>query len=515
MSESHQLSTEGVLTDLGRRATRGGAITVIAQGLVFVINLLQIAILARLLTPDDFGVVAMVAVVIGFVSFFRDAGLSMATIQRATVSDQEVSSLFWINVCFGLIGAMFVALCAPVVAWFYDRPELAAITVALAGTFLFSGLMVQHQSLLKRQMRFGRLASIQVTAKLIGAGVALTFALYGAGYWALVYYQYAFVLASLLLVFILCPWRPRGFRLNRQVWHMLRFGGNVTGGNIANYLGANGSRLIVGKSLGGATLGIFDNAWQLLLLPLGQINAPITSVAFPTLSRLQDDPARFRDYYMKAAAGVICLSVPLITVMLGLSDWLIIGYLGPQWTEAIPIFQILGIYAVFVPIGNTTGWLFLSQGRTGEQFRWQVFSSVFRVFAALLGIQWGLAGMTWAFSVTGALLIPFLFLYVGRTGPVRSKDLGTLGMLALSTALAGIATVAAIRYFLNPVLSQATCSLVCIAGIGLVDLLVFSRFDYSRFFILRLTRLARESARAFMSSQGMRWNTALSAAVKD
>src|SRR5690606_19203223 len=169
-SRDAYFDTEHLTKHLRRRTMRGGAITVSSQGVKFALRLGSTAVLARLLTPADFGLIAMVTVVTGFVEMFKDAGLSMATIQRERITHAQVSTLFWINVALSALIMLLIAALAPAIAWFYGEPRLLPITLALSGTMIFGGLAVQHQALLRRQMQFGRLATIEITS--MAAGIA-------------------------------------------------------------------------------------------------------------------------------------------------------------------------------------------------------------------------------------------------------------------------------------------------------------------------------------------------------
>src|SRR6267143_4894595 len=197
-NEKH-LGTDHLLTDLKGRTISGAFITIAAQGAQFVLSLASIMVLARLLTPKDFGLFAMVTTVIGYLRVFKDAGLSTATVQREGITHAQVSNLFWINVVMsGAIGLIFAAS-APLVAWFYREPRLIPITVILASTFLLSGLIVQHTALLNRQMRFKAIAVIQIGSMLLGLVVGIVMAYLNYSYWALVFSNLITVVAQVLM----------------------------------------------------------------------------------------------------------------------------------------------------------------------------------------------------------------------------------------------------------------------------------------------------------------------------
>src|SRR3954470_7247283 len=243
-------STEHLRADLGRRTARGGVVTVVSQALTFIITLGATAVMARLLTPQDYGLVGMVAVFANFVAMFKDMGLSTATIQRAEIDYYQISTLFWLNVALSVaVMAIAIAL-SPAVAWFYGDWRLLSITIVTSFGFLISGLMVQHEALLRRQMKFLVLAVASLSSVIVGYIVGITFAWYGFKYWALVFSQLALVTFNTIAVWIACRWRPGRPRRNTGVGSMVRFGGNLTGFTTINYFSRNLDNLLIGRVWG-------------------------------------------------------------------------------------------------------------------------------------------------------------------------------------------------------------------------------------------------------------------------
>ncbi len=292
--------TDHLKTELKQRSVRGGAVTLVAQAIKFVLRMGSTVVLARLLSPEDYGLIGMATVVIGFVQLFKDLGLSAATVQKSEINHQQVSTLFWINLIISFAIALLVIALAPLVARFYDEPLLRGITMALAITFIFGGLTVQHQALLQRQMRFAALAKIEIISMLVGVIVAVASAWYGLGYWALVHMQIATVITNAIAVWLSCSWRPGLPSQDSAIKSMLAFGGNLTGFRLVNYFSRNLDNLLIGRYWGSQQLGLYAKAYQLVLLPIEQINSPVNSVALPTLSSLQSEPEKYSKYYYKA-----------------------------------------------------------------------------------------------------------------------------------------------------------------------------------------------------------------------
>lgn len=437
------LRTDHLRDQLGARSARSGAITLGAQLTKFCIMMGSTMILARLLTPQDYGLVGMVTVLTGFIALFKDVGLSAATVQRPTITHGQVSTLFWLNVSLGIVTMLAAIGAAPLLARFYHEPRVTAITVGLALTFLLNGFSVQHQALLQRQMHFGALAAIEIASTAASAAVAISLAIRGMGYWSLVLAQIATALVGVAGVWIACRWRPAATLDVPKARELVGFGTNLTAFHIVNYFARHLDNALIGRFWGSVQLGVYDKAYQMLLLPIGQVNAPITAVAMPALSRLAGEPAAYRRAYCRILEKVVLLTMPGVALMVLTADWLIGIVLGPRWAQVTPIFVLLGLSAPVVAICDTTGWLFVSQGRTRDMFSWGIVGSSLIVAGIAAGVPWGGEGVAASYSATMVLVVaPLLFWFVTRTGPVKQADFYvTAAPIALATLVTVIALV--------------------------------------------------------------------------
>lgn len=433
--------TSHLKDDLKGRSIRGSAVTVAAQGCKFFTQIGSTIVLARLLTPNDYGLVGMVTVVMRFAELFKHLGLATATIQKEKINHRQVSTLFWINLAISVIIALIIALLAPALSWFFQEPNLTPITLALATTFIFSGLTIQHQALLTRQMRFLSLANIEITSMFIGTTVAIISAFYGAGYWALVILQIVTVIANAVETWFICSWRPSIVIERAGIGSMLALGGNITGFNAVNYFARNLDNILIGRVWGSYQLGLYDRAYQLLLLPLQQINLPISAVAIPSLSRLQSEPQKLRQFYLKALSIVCFLTFPLILLIIILSEEIIEILLGSQWLEASTIFRLLAISAIVQPICNTTGWLYIATNRTARMFRWGLFASSAIALSFLVGLPYGAKGVALSYTVVMLVLAPLCVSYAIHGTSVKLADFWeAIYRVFLASGIAGIAT---------------------------------------------------------------------------
>jgi PST family polysaccharide transporter len=398
-------STEHLTENLRGHALRGGSVSFIGQIIKFILQLISISVFARLLTPTDFGLIAMVAAVTNLVLVFKDLGLSMATVQQERITHEQVSNLFWINASFGFIILIIMASISPVIAWFYDEQKLTLITIVLSIGILISGFSVQHQALLRRQMKYLPLTIVEVLSVLLGLLGAIGSALLGWGYWSLVTQQLIVALTNLIGVWVCAKWIPGKPTRGIQTKNMLNFGKNMTINGLINYLVKNLDNVFIGRVLGASALGYYSRAYSLLLAPLSQISTPVSAVANPTLSRLQNDPIRFRNYYFKAITFIAYATIPLVTFMAVLSKEIVEIIMGAQWIQTAKIFQFLSVAAICQPISNAIGWILISLGRADRLVKWGLISSPLIIISFLIGLHWGAEGVAICYSIISAVLI--------------------------------------------------------------------------------------------------------------
>jgi polysaccharide transporter, PST family len=445
-AEMASFSPEGDARALKARSVMGAAMTLVGQGAKFVLQFGSQIALARLLLPADFGLVAMVGPLVAAALLLTDLGLSAATIQRPTITQSELSSLFWLNVLIGFGLTLTALAAAPLAAMFYRTPAVMPVMMAMAGALLLSSLAAQHMAILNRRMRFGALALIEVGALLASVIVGVAAAFAGFGYWALVAMQLANGLVTVAMAWGLSGWRPSGPRIERDAIHLVRFGGTVTGYNLLGYLITNLGHILIGARFGTGALGIYDRAYKLMFQPLWQMTAPAARVAVPLLSRLTGQSAEYRDAYLAMLSAILMLTTPGILCTIVFSKAVILVLLGPRWSDVAPIFSWLGVAALTLQLRQAASWLFVSQGRAEEQLKWGGLGSMAIIIGYLIGIFWGPKGVAISVAIASALLqIPAMWWAVTRSGPVgRADALRLLGPIGAATLISGglLATMA-------------------------------------------------------------------------
>jgi O-antigen/teichoic acid export membrane protein len=414
------------------RTVKASAITLVGQWIRFVIQTGSLIVLARLLSPRDYGLVAMVTAIVGIAQVVGDFGLSLAAVQARVLSRAQKTNLFWLNSLLGLTLTGVIFLLRHPIAAFYHRPQLTQIVSALSIAFVINGLTTQFEAELTRSMRFSRLAIRDISAAVVAFAVALGLAVAGAGYWALVGQQLALAGASLLGSAVLSGWWPGLPKIRESMGGLLGFGANTMGLQVSAYVASNIDSVFVGRFWGAARLGVYNRAYTLFTLPLQQLTAPLTRVVLPTLSRIRDD-ALFVRYLVRAQLLNSYILVGTLVVGAAVAQPLIATTLGPKWSGVVPIFQVLALGGVFQALGYLYYWIFLARGMTGVALRYGILGRAMMVVFLYVGAHFSVIGAAWGATAGAALLwILYTMFAVPRAGiRVGSITFDTLRVLVL------------------------------------------------------------------------------------
>jgi PST family polysaccharide transporter len=436
--------------NLKSEAIQSGVARMVSQGANLMLKVGYIAILARLLNPNDFGLVAMVVALTGIFDVFTTAGLSSATIQKHEISVEQVSALFWINVLVGILLALLCAGSAYLISAFYHEPRLLWITIAIAPGFLLNAAGVQHAALLERDLRYVTLSWIDTGALCLGilAGVLLAFL--GYGYWALIAPTLISPAIKSLGCWIATGWIPGPPRRGANIGSLLHFGGIVTLNSLVVYVAYNAEKVLLGRFWGAGPLGLYTRAFQLIGIPTGTINSAVGAVLFSALSRMQHDSARLRNFYLKGYSIIIAVTVPITMFSFLFAHEIITVILGSQWTETATIFRLLTPTILVFGIINPTYWLLISTGRQKRSLYIAFAIAPLVIVSYCIGISFGPEGVALSYSTALVLwLFPHLAWSLHGT-PVSVGDLLRVIVRPWVSGMVASAGALALQLYLGP-----------------------------------------------------------------
>lgn len=445
---------------LANRISSGVAWTAVgkatAQGGTFVTGI----VLARLLPPSDFGLLAMVTVITGFVAIFSDFGFSQSLIQAETLDQDDASTVFWMNTVFGLLIAAMLVAGAPLLADFYHQPVLCDVTRISALNFVVGPAGSVPTALLTREMRFRGLAVVEVAAFVGSATLGVTGAAIGWGVWALVAQTLARSALTSVGTWIALRWVPTfAFQLS-ALRRFSRFSLNLTGFSFINYWARQLDDLLIGRVMGDVALGNYARAYSTMMLPVQEVSGTLSRVMFPALAGIQGDKKQVSAIYLSTIGLIATLTFPIMGIIGTAAGPLILTLYGPNWEPAIPIVQVLAVVGAFQSIGTTVGWLYLAVGRTDVMFRWGAFASFFLMVAIVIGVSLGnVVTVAYAYAVCVAVLSYPQFAIPGALVGIRPRQI--LSAVAAPTVFALVASAAslAVRVLLTDSLHIAPVQL--------------------------------------------------------
>ena len=460
-------------TTLGRRAAHGVLAVGTGQAARILLQIASVVVLARLISPRDYGLVAMVTAIVGVGEILREMGLSSAAVQSRSLTRAQRDNLFWISAAAGLLVAVVVALAAPLLVVLYGQPEVTGICLALAPTFLLSGLAAQYRAGLTRDLRFKALAVCDVACAAAALSVGVVAASFGLGYWSLVLQQLSSGVFALVALASTSGWLPRLYDRSAPMRQLLRFGFSVLGSQVITYASMNVDSVLVGSAYGARDLGFYNRGMQLVRTPLNQLRTPIGTVALPVLSRLQDDPRRFMEFVSSAQLAVGYPVLAGIGWFIACGEHAVRLALGPAWLDATPVIQLIAAAEGISTLMFLAAWMYISLGLGSALVRLSGFTLLLRLCLLAAALPLGIVAVAAAGLVGALVVLPIALWQVGRsTGlPTRILLRQAAGILLVVTS-ASVVTAAFVGTFdglPDPVLLLAA-ALVQLAGLAVAGL---------------------------------------------
>lgn len=454
---------------LKERTVTGIAWNTVARVIQQAIQFTLSVILARLLLPEDYGLVGMVAVFIGFATLFAEFGFSSAVVYRPDLRPIHLASIFWVNVAAGALLATVFWVAAPFVATFYETPMLVGITRAIGLNFLLSAFGIVPAALLRRRMAFDRVAALNVLAALVAGIVAVGLAYAGLGAWALVIQGLVSAASTSGLALAFSRWRPTLQFSVSAVRELLGYSSNLVGFGVINYWARNADNLLIGKFLGSAPLGIYSRAYSLMLLPISEVISVLGNVMFPALSSIQQDRARVKRIYLRAMPTIALIAFPMMLGLVVVAEPFVLTLFGERWIGVAPLLRILCFVGVIQSMCSPTGWIYTSQGRTDRMFWWGVGGSGTLIVGIVVGVLQGTvqAVALWYFLANVVICYPCIAI-AGRLIDLRFSEVARSVSGPLLCAMAMAVLVWAAGHLLPASWSPAT-TLVVLVGLGMVS----------------------------------------------
>ena len=467
-----RLALEGTLASQVRR---GVAWSAASRVLLVAAQLGGAAVLARLLLPDDFGLVALGAVVNGLAALFSRLGLATAVVQAPRVTGRLLSTAFWLSTLVGLLVTLLLVALAPLVAGLYDEPRLTGLLRVSALAFALN-LAVVPMALLQRSLRFKQLAGYELAGVVVGLGTTVALALGGAGAYSLVIGPVVQVACTGAAVWATVRWVPRGFVHRRELGELWRFGRGLTGTNLLTFAARNTDTVLLGQVVGFGQLGLYSRAYNIMMMPLQQVTLVLSRAMLPAYAQMRDDPARLRRSWLTAVRASLLLGVPAGLGVAAAAPAVVETLYGPRWTGAVTVLVLLSASLPPQLVTRNSGPLYQALGRTGLEFRVAVVSSAVTVGGTVVGLAWGIEGVAAALLVTSwvalvVTLVPLLRLVGLRAGELWRAVRGLL-LAGAAMALAALGAGAAVDGLPAPAVlavQAAAGGLVYLGVLQLVD----------------------------------------------
>ena len=412
----------------------------------WVITIVTTAIMARILSPADYGLVGMVTGIMAALMVIADSGLSWATVQHQDLSKSQMSWLFLANVVLGLLLWCLTIVADPAVAKFFRVSQLTGITRILGTTLFLSCLSAQPMALMRRQMRFRELSLVDVAAAALGCMTGVALAIRGWSYWSLVAQAVLTSLTKTALLLIVSGFRPSVPAVTRRSLRLMCFGGSVTSYCVFEYIGRNIDNVLVGRYFGAEQLGFYARAYFLMMLPSLLVTATLAKVLEPTLAVLRSDFARVGEAYRKTVKSVGFFGFPITLGLAVAAPEVVRLVYGPNWGPVVLLFRILSVAGACQLVYGTVSTLFVASGKGRDLFIWGLIAYSILTAAIFIGIHWGVNGVALAWT----LVMPFIFvgpgLYFGhraakldvsRTFAVLAPPLFASALMALGAAATG------------------------------------------------------------------------------
>jgi PST family polysaccharide transporter len=424
------------------RGARGGAMALTGQAIQLVINFAGAVVLARLLSPEDFGIFAMLTVFLGIGELIRDFGMPTAALQAKNLTEQQASNVFWVTAALSTAVAALLLLATPLIVSLYDQPRLGLIAPVMAGVLVISGLQAQYKVRLSREMRFSAVTAITVAARFAGLSAGILAAVLGAGYWALVIQAATLAVTTLISSMIVTRWLPQRPRRGCGSMPLLRTGGANGAASLLGYTADNADNIMLGAIWGAGPLGQYNRAFQLFMSAVMSFFNPLTSVVVPTANRAVAEGRRVDDILARTQTALCGCAIWLLLVTAATAEYLVPALLGEQWKETTRLLQILAIGGAFKALSQTNYWAYLIEQQSKQLLLSNLVTKPLQIVFVVVAAFHSVEAVAWAFSLGRAITWPINVMWLWKTAGQNPVRFGANGVRLVGSGLAGFASTA-------------------------------------------------------------------------
>lgn len=397
----------------------------ISKFVIVGVSIIKISVLTRFLEKSDFGLMAIINVVLGFMYLFMNMGFNIGIIHKLKISINEYSSLYFMNILLSLVVLFFVILAAPYIAQFYDDIRLIELIYISSSCVIISAIGKQFNTILQKKLKFKLIFFIDVISNLINLFVGISLAIYGFGVYALVYSLVASLIIENILYFSIgIKQNPIKFHLKlSEVKPFLKIGVYQVGGQIINFFNRDLDTILIGKLLGSEILGMYSLAKQLVFRPSSIINPIITTVASPALAIIQNSKEYLKTTYLKILNLITSLNFIVYTLLCIVAYPVVLVLYGENFIEIVPLVQLLCLYMFFRSIGNPIGSLVVATGRTDLEFYWNFISLLIMPIFIVIGAKYNFMGVALCLNLFMLLSIyPFYKIIIYRLLKINFQE---------------------------------------------------------------------------------------------
>lgn len=428
------------------------------QAIAFIVFFL----LARLLGPETFGLIALAAVFMAFIQVFADQGFAEALVQRDQLDSEHLDTAFWTNIAIGLLITLLCIGGAQLIADLFKQPQLTPIIRWLSLSFLLRALSSVHEAMFRRNLAFKTLAIRSLVAVVIGGLVGIIMALMGFGVWSLVGQQLSNSLIQVIVLWIASDWRP-GFQFSKHHFKdLFSFGINVVGMNVLDFINSRADDFLIGYFLGPVKLGYYSVAYRIMTIVIDLLTNVINQVAIPTFSKLQKEPERLRDAFYTVTKFTSLVSFPIFIGLSALAPELIRLLLGPKWIPSIPVIQVLAFIGLLHSVYYFNATVIMAMGKPSWKLLINFINSIANLISFSIAVQFGITAVAAAFVIRGYLLSPLELLLVKKLIRVNVFTYLSNYIAPLTGSLAMVASMFALKYFIGNFVSLYILLAACI-----------------------------------------------------